>query len=100
MTARIAEDFGQLSTLLDGEILGGFAIIDRTLWTGVGPGHRTIELRANSWNGHVLGTFAEYPLNPQYKLHFRPSGDVAYAVLFKVIDALESHGVAIDEPER
>jgi len=97
--AEVIRTLQDLASALDGEIPGGFAIIDRTLFDGARPGYRTIELRANSWNGQLLGGFGEYP-ETEHPLRFTPSGVISYGELFPVIDALRSHAVVIEEPAR
>jgi hypothetical protein len=96
--AEIVRTLQDLSVALDGEIAGGFAIIDRTLFDGARPGYRTIEMRASSWRGDLLGSFGEYPESQMAPLRFAPRGSIRYDEILPVIEALRSHGVVIEGP--
>ena len=93
----VIRTLSDLSTALNGEIAGGFAIIDRTLFDGVRPPYRTIEMHHDGWGGPLLGSFAEYPTTDQ-PLRFVPAGSIEYRTLEPIVAALRSHGVVIEEP--
>lgn len=94
---EVARTLQELSIALEGEIPGGFAIIDRTFLDSARPGYRTIELRSNSWDGPLLGGFVEYS-ETEHPLRFHPSGSVHYSQMVRVVEALRSHGVVIEDP--
>jgi hypothetical protein len=88
-----------LAVALEGEVPGGVVIIDRTVLDGVRPPYRTIEVHHNNWNGPLLGAMGEYPTSDA-PLHFAPMASIPYGDIVGVIEALESHGVVIDDPAR
>lgn len=93
--ARHVRTLDELGQRLD--IAGGFAIIDRTLHDGRTVPYRTIELRSNSWNGELLGSFGEYPTESP-PLRFSPSLTIPYGEMAPVIAALRRCGVQVEEP--